>query len=1368
MSSNASLYGIGASATSLASVGVVPVVETRNPTATDITGAAGTFKVGQVWINTQLNTAYTLTSLSSVGGTLTADWTSTGGAGAGVSSVQGNSGPALSGAVNIVGSGAISVAGAGSTLTISSSGGSGVSTLTGDSGGPISPVAGNIDVKGLGNLYDIVGSGNTLTVTPTLGAYPVTPYVVGPLGKAGYQTIQSAVNAANAAGGGIVVAQPGTYTENLTLFSNVHIEGMDFSDAGGGVTIVGVHTPPTSGGFCFNNVALQSATNIFSSVAAGTTHLIIANAAVTVTNGHTFNLPNWTGKLESFDVNAAIGTNDGYINNTGGSVIAIFECSLGSGNVNSMIVSGPVFGDGSNIYCPINFQTGSNVAIDYSFFGNAVTFSGNSTGTITTSHFSTGSLAAITMSSSGSWNIYTSIFDTSNDPAIAGAGVGTLKLGDVTFPNNSNISGSLTLAWADTKTGSLTVTGAQTGKIKSIVFADSPYTTASDDFYIACDTTAGVITVNLPATPAIGRHLVVADSIGMAPSNNIIVNGGANTITFGGIAALSQNITTAFSSLDLTWTGVHWEDSESAALAARFPITPYTVGPVGLAGYQTVQSAVNAANAAGGGTVYVLPQGSAYAENLTLFDKVDIVGAVASADTNVPEIFGIHTPPTSGACSFRNIALDSATDIFSSAAAGTTVIVLTDCSVACGNGFVFNLVNWTGTFVLSNVLSFTDTLDGVVNNTGGATVFFGQSILGAGSAVPMVLSGDADIIDCKIECPIQFVGSASIKAQDTYFKSNLVFSATSGGVINGGVISDSAGSALVMNSASPLSILGTTVDSISALAIDGTGVGLLTLGTLTFPNSAAIKNTLSVAWAAVAVGNTVTSGSQTGKVTVVTNGMSPYTVTANDFFVSCRTNTGLITILLPPFAASVKGRHIIVEDADGAALTNNITVNGNGDPIISGGTSGASQVINTNYGYMDLTYDGQTKWTPNADTNLAARIPLSKYVVAPGNGNAYQSIQPAIDAAVAAGVPAVIYLYPATYTEDLTLGSNITLKGTLLGNNTSPIVNIRGVHTPPLAGQVGFEDIQLIHTTGSLIVSAGVGTTNFSFTNVVGDLNGFWLDLPNWTSAPSTFVNCSTPQGGSTFDGIVNAPGMNVEILNCPTLGNQGTHTLTCLSLDAKYSNIKCPVNVRGGFPSQFVDSTFSLGVTSSIAGSLKALNCVFSNVGASTLVITSGSGFPIQCANCTFDTTFSPAISVVGPDTLRLTGAEFPNNFDLTGIAPTWGTSKTGTSYMEGAQIIGVTTNILGSPYAVLANDYFLDINTGAGAITVNLPATPETGRKLVVMDATGNAAANNITVSGNGNNLAYAGALAATFVISTAYGTVTVTFNGSAWLAV
>ena len=397
-------------------------------------------------------------------------------------------------------------------------GGSGgpVDTLTGNSGGAVIPTAGNINVLG-SNTTTVSGSGSTLTISPTLGGYPTTPFVVGPSGKAGYQTIASAITAASSAGGGVIVVQPGNYTENLTLVSNVEIMGLNFADAGGGVNITGVHTPPASGGFVFRNVSLISSTNIFNSTAAGTAHLVIADTIINVTNGYTFNLPNWTGKLESFDVNAAVGTADGYINNTAGAPIAIFECSVGSGTSNPMILSGSISAAGANIYCPISFVTGSVAGFDYSYFGATLTFSNNSVGTIANSHFVSGATPAITMSSSGAWNILASAITSSNNPSISGSGAGILTLGGVDFTSNTSTAGTLTLGTADVlKAGALqslsTVTAATS------MTATSGAITATSGNFVASAAGTGLV---FPVATGSG-----------AASGTVTCNGRQGSVTF--------------------------------------------------------------------------------------------------------------------------------------------------------------------------------------------------------------------------------------------------------------------------------------------------------------------------------------------------------------------------------------------------------------------------------------------------------------------------------------------------------------------------------------------------------------------------------------------------------------------------------------------------------------------------------------------------------------------------------------------------------------------------------------------------------------------------------------------------------------------
>lgn len=344
--------------------------------------------------------------------------------------------------LNVLGGAGIATSASGNTVLITNTSAS-AETLTGNSGGAVGPTLSNINILG-SYTNTVVGNPgtSTLTITPTSSGYPITPYVVGVAGKAGYQTIQAAINAANAAGGGIVGVQPGTYVENLTLYDGCHVTGITFADAGGGVIIQGVHTPPSAGGFAFNNVQLESATHIFNSASAGSAHLIIGNAAIIVTNGYTFNLPNWTGKLETYDVNDRGSTNDGYVNNTGEAEIAIFSAAVGSGSGNIMTISGLCSIFTCAISCPINFVTGANAFMEYNVHGETITLSNNSTGEFIGCEIDT----YITMSSSASWLIGECIINTSSNPALAGSGAGTLTLNDITFVNNAIIAGTLTVA----------------------------------------------------------------------------------------------------------------------------------------------------------------------------------------------------------------------------------------------------------------------------------------------------------------------------------------------------------------------------------------------------------------------------------------------------------------------------------------------------------------------------------------------------------------------------------------------------------------------------------------------------------------------------------------------------------------------------------------------------------------------------------------------------------------------------------------------------------------------------------------------------------------------------------------------------------
>lgn len=116
-------------------------------------------------------------------------------------------------------------------------------------------------------------------------------------------------------------------------------------------------------------------------------------------------------------------------------------------------------------------------------------------------------------------------------------------------------------------------------------------------------------------------------------------------------------------------------------------------------------------------------------------------------------------------------------------------------------------------------------------------------------------------------------------------------------------------------------------------------------------------------------------------------------------------------------------------------------------------------------------------------------------------------------------------------------------------------------------------------------------------------------------------------------------------------------------------------------------------------------------------------------------------------------------------GVSIDAGTS--GVAFGTGISVAVTAVATAASPYAVLGTDYFISTDTTGGALTLTLPAAPATGRVLVVYDGTGQAAiGGNITIDGNGKNIAAAGTSAATKLVNTAYESYILTYNGTLWL--
>ena len=110
--------------------------------------------------------------------------------------------------------------------------------------------------------------------------------------------------------------------------------------------------------------------------------------------------------------------------------------------------------------------------------------------------------------------------------------------------------------------------------------------------------------------------------------------------------------------------------------------------------------------------------------------------------------------------------------------------------------------------------------------------------------------------------------------------------------------------------------------------------------------------------------------------------------------------------------------------------------------------------------------------------------------------------------------------------------------------------------------------------------------------------------------------------------------------------------------------------------------------------------------------------------------------------------------------------------TYLAGVQnqlsgLVVPVTSVVTTPYATLTTDQLIAVTTSSLAITINLIASPVTGTTYRIKDVSANAASNNITISGNGNNIVGTTS-ASTYVISSNGGSVDLIYPGSIWAVI
>jgi len=303
----------------------------------------------------------------------------------------------------------------------------------------------------------------------------------------------------------------------------------------------------------------------------------------------------------------------------------------------------------------------------------------------------------------------------------------------------------------------------------------------------------------------------------------------------------------------------NWEPVSQSA-GGNAPMSKYVVDADGTGDFTTIQAAINAIQASGttNAEVYVRP--GTYTENLTLYDNLIITGCGAYSI-----ITGVHTPPATGAVFFRDLQLTSATDIVTSAAAGTARLSFTNCTFNCTNGYVVDCASWTGPVDIYDCHT-TSTADGCVR-IAASTVIISDSLVGAGANVLTQVGGTLVIIGSRVSCASNLSGACAASiTQGSTIGGTITLAGTTALAIRESTLTTGANAALAQGSAGVVGLSNVTITSSANPCITGAGAGAVTLANVEFLSNAALAATLTRAYVAEGKFSKVTSGDSTYRV----------------------------------------------------------------------------------------------------------------------------------------------------------------------------------------------------------------------------------------------------------------------------------------------------------------------------------------------------------------------------------------------------------------------------------------------------------------------------------------------------------------------
>lgn len=318
-------------------------------------------------------------------------------------------------------------------------------TITGQSGGALSPVAGNWNIFGLGEMTTS-GSGNTLSILQPRNNH----IIVDPtLNYGTHQTIAAAVAAASS--GDTIFIRPGTYTENITITKNLVFFGYggparNLADYD--VKINGKFTCATaSTRTTFCNIALTVNGSNIAEASAGDVSISFSGCRLDVASQVGFLVTGSQANLYFTNCYITLGSGGSVYNCSNSSSLWFRNCwtldvtgtSATSLNTGSLVVI-----QGCRFQWPMSSAAGGFYDIQNSVFGTNVvpfnnitylTLAGGGTSYIYNSSMASGTASSVSIGTTCTLQIANSEFNSSNTNVLTGAGI--LRYAGIVFTGTS-------------------------------------------------------------------------------------------------------------------------------------------------------------------------------------------------------------------------------------------------------------------------------------------------------------------------------------------------------------------------------------------------------------------------------------------------------------------------------------------------------------------------------------------------------------------------------------------------------------------------------------------------------------------------------------------------------------------------------------------------------------------------------------------------------------------------------------------------------------------------------------------------------------------------------------------------------------------